>query len=76
MREIRNIAERANETTAGATMEARQSKLRMIQVARIGAAEPAKFDDVERMDHQVPKDDGGNQAFNILAQAGHPAPWA
>ena len=70
------MAERANETTAGATMETRQSKLRIIQVAIMGAMEPDKLDEVERMDHQAPNEEGGNQAFNIFAQAGHPAPWA
>ena len=72
----RKRAERAKETRAGATIETRQSKLMMIAVAMTGATEPAKLDDVDRIDHQVPKEEGGNHAFRILAQAGHPAPWA
>ena len=70
------MAERAKETRAGATMETRQSKLMMMAVATTGATEPAKFDDVERTDHQVPNEEGGNHAFRIFAQAGQPAPWA
>ena len=72
--EMRKRAERANETTAGATMELRQSKWMMIQVAMTGATEPAKFEDVDSTDHQVPNEDGGNQDFRSLAQAGQPAP--
>ena len=74
--EKRKMAEKTKETSAGATMETRQSKWMIIQVARMGATEPATLEDVERTDHQVPKDEGGNQALRILAQAGQPAPWA
>ena len=76
LRERRKTADRRKETTAGATMEILQSNRRMIQVARIGATDPATFDDVDKTDHQVPKEDGGNHAFKIFAHAGHPAPWA